>query len=545
VRVPPTVAGLSALAVAGLALGLWTWSEARRQRAEIEAALTGEATLLAASLAPGLAAASDALREIDEALGEHLLDEARLLAELAREADPEATRLRRIAEDNGLDTIALLDPDGRTRLLIGEPPGAETSGLLEGLLAGRFEEQFLSGDRSHGARHLAGASRLARGGAVLVRVHADSAYAYSRRLGIENLLRRLVGSEGVLYLEYSESPGRPPVAAAWDAGELPAPAGDPGELRELRGRLAFEARVPVESPAGRTAALRVGLDGDSLARASRSAARRSALIGVVLASFGLVSAAYALVSRQRDRERSAAARRLADAEEARRQSERLALAGTLAAGLAHEVRNPLNAIGLAAQGLERATADPSAREAARLIRAEVAHLDGVLRGFLDLARPGSGRCEPAALDQLGREVLELLAPEAAARGLASPALEGAASAHVDREALRRALINLVRNAIQASPPQGRVRVEVGLDGKREAVIRVLDEGPGLAPEMLERALEPFVTTRAGGTGLGLALARRVAEEHGGSLRLANRAPHGAEATIRIPAGPAPPPGATG
>jgi signal transduction histidine kinase len=534
VRPSPTAAGLTALTVAALALGLWTWSEARRQRAEIEAALTGEAALLAATLAPGLAAAADALREIDEALGAHLLDDARLLAELGRDADPEPTRLRRIAEDNELDTVAYFDSDGRVRRLVGEPLGSDIGDRIAPLLAGRFEEQILESDLAAGATHRAAAVAMPRGGAVLVRVHADSAYAFSRRLGIDNLLRRLVLSEGVLYLGYLEVPGPVAASATWDGGPLPPPL--VGGLGELRGRLAFETAVPVEAPAGRSATLRVGLDGAALDRASRAAARRSALVGVVLAGFGLASAAFALVSRERGRERVAAAARLATAEEARRRGERLALAGTLAAGLAHEVRSPLNAISLAAQALERSPVDEDVRGSARLIRSEVARLDGVLRGFLELARPASGHREIVDLHEVCAEVVDLLAPEAAAAGLARPIVTGAASAEADREALRRAMINLVRNAVQASAAGGIVAIEIGVEPGGDVAVRVRDEGSGLAPEILEKAFEPFVTTRAEGTGLGLALVRRIAEEHGGSVRLANLARRGAEAVLRLPAG---------
>lgn len=292
--------------------------------------------------------------------------------------------------------------------------------------------------------------------------------------------------------------------------------------------------VPVETPAGRRAALRVGLDGTSIERASLAATRRTILIGIVLAGFGLTSTAYALLRRERDRERQAAAMRLAEAEELRRRSERLALAGALTAGLAHEVRSPLNAIALAAQRLERGHADAAAHEFARLVRGEVQRLDGVLREFLDLARPVSQRRDGVELAAIAREVAILLGGEAAQAGVAIAPVEGAALAWLDPDAIRRALINLVRNAIQASPPGSVVRIEVGGERDGSTRVQVSDEGPGIPRELGDRVLEPFVTTRADGTGLGLALVHRVAEEHGGGFRLTNRSPRGAEATITLP-----------
>jgi len=535
VKLSRTALGLTLLLGAAAALAFWTFAEARRQREEIEIALREEASLLAATLGPGLAAASDALLEIDDAIASRLLDSARLLAELARDADPPVERLRALAGESELDTIAYLEADGRIRSLVGDPlePGIDTG--LERVLTGAVDEVVYGPDAGSELDHRAAAVRLARGGAVLVHVHSTSAYAFARRLGPENLLRRLVTLDSVLYLAYREEPGPLLVEATWDGGALP-PLEVASALVPVRGRLAFETSVPVETPAGRSASLRVGLDGTSIARASSAATRRTLLVGVALAAFGLASVAFALVRRERDRERVAAARRLAEAEEARRRSERLAIAGALAAGLAHEVRSPLNAIGLAAQRLERAHPDEAARGFARLARAEVGRLDGVLREFLGLARPVSDRRERTELGALGREVAELLAAEAAQAGVTIAPGGGAAHALVDREAVRRALINLLRNAIQASPAGATVRIEVG-DGAAAgggALLRVIDEGRGLDAELRERVLEPFVTTRADGTGLGLAIVRRIAEEHGGAFELADREPRGAVATLTLP-----------
>lgn len=536
-KAPRTAAGLVLLGLFGVALGTWAVHEARRQRGEFETALRGEAALLAESLAPGLAAASDALREIDEVVAARLLDEARLLAELARESDPTPERLAAIAEANEVETIAYLDPDGRVRLQVGGPLEADEAESLRALLAGRVDEVLLAPAGDGSTDHRAAAVALARGGAVLVRIETASAYAFARRLGVGNLLRRLVRSGRVLYLEYREEPGGVAAWASWDGGPLPSPPSEPREVGQVRDRVSFEVSMPVETPAGGLATLRVGLDGAAIERASLSAARRTALVGVVLAGFGLASAAFALVRRDRDRERAAAARRLAEAEEARRRSERLAAAGALTAGLAHEVRSPLNAISLAAQGLERRHADDDARQLARLVRAEVGRLDGVLREFLELARPVSDRRETVPLESIAAEVAELLSAEAAEAGVEIARVAGGAEALIERDGVRRAVINLVRNAIQASPAGGVVRIDVARVGDSRARLRVLDEGRGPDPRLGATLLEPFVTTRAGGTGLGLALVQRVADEHGGAFRLESRAPSGAEATLWLPLAP--------
>jgi signal transduction histidine kinase len=261
------------------------------------------------------------------------------------------------------------------------------------------------------------------------------------------------------------------------------------------------------------------------------------LIGLLLAGFGLVGITAAGVSHALTLERAAAARRLAAAEAARRSSERLAAAGTLTAGLAHEVRSPMNAINLAAQRLERRLHDRQELQAmAQRIRSEVQRLEAILREFLEFASPVSDQRRPTDLAELARSVLDLLEVEAQERSVRLGAVRGTARATIDENAVRRSLVNLVRNAIQASPEEGEVRVEMRQDAEC-ATVRVLDDGPGIDPLEGEKLFDAFFTTRVSGTGLGLALVRRVAEEHGGQVELRNRSTGGAEAILEVPLAP--------
>ncbi len=528
---------LALIALATL-VGSWTFYEVRQQKAEIETELAAQAAVLAYSLGPGLTAASNAAREIDEIIIWKLLDNARLLAEYSL-SDPELPqRVEWIAEANGLDWVAYLDADGEPALVFGDEPFPDRPGPkgpieeVRGVISGRGDEIILDPVLEDGIEHLAVAVGRPGGGAVVVRIEALAAQTYVRSLGVANLLERLVGSAGVLYLSYSEEPDGIQAQATWDGGPLP-PAGDPAEgLRSVRDRSVYEVAVPLESPAGSRSSLRVGLEGSPLRRAAISAMRRSVLVGTVLAAFGFVAVAFALVTRLRGQEREQAARRLAEADVARRRSERLAAAGALTAGLAHEVRSPMNAIGLAAQRLQRRLPEGEPRRMAGSIRSEVVRLEGVLREFLELARPVSGERQPTDLARLCGEVVDLLEPEAHAEGVELESKAEAVTAEIDAEAVRRALINLVRNALQASSGDGHVVIRT--TEEREAVtIAVEDRGPGIDPEIKERALEAFVTGKASGTGLGLALVRRVAEEHDGSITLENRPDGGAEARLRL------------
>ncbi len=205
---------------------------------------------------------------------------------------------------------------------------------------------------------------------------------------------------------------------------------------------------------------------------------------------------------------------------------------TLLAGIAHEVRNPLGALDLFAGLLaEELQGRPEAAHVAR-IRSELAALSKVVGEFLDYARTRPPVREAVSLGPLLAEVVELSAPLAADR-LISLSSEGDGGVIADREQLRRALLNLVRNAIEAAPAASEVEVAASV-GEAEAVIEVRDRGPGLAPGAREGLFRPFFTTKERGTGLGLALAKKVADAHGGALDLLDREGGGIVARLAIP-----------
>lgn len=207
------------------------------------------------------------------------------------------------------------------------------------------------------------------------------------------------------------------------------------------------------------------------------------------------------------------------AEEALRAADRLRTAGEIAAGVAHELRNPLGGILGAAEILSRPGTAPEARaEFAEVLTREIRRLDGVVSSFLDYARPRAEGGAEVSVDAALDRVFALLEPNLKRQSIRLRRSGTAAPIPGDAEALVQVFLNLALNAAQAMPEGGELRVDIRSDGELVRV-RFTDEGRGIPDEVVARVFEPFVTTKPGGTGLGLAISSRIVGGFGGELRL--------------------------
>ncbi len=300
--------------------------------------------------------------------------------------------------------------------------------------------------------------------------------------------------------------GEPSVAFAWAVGDLRVATG----------------YFPVRAHDGRVEAV-LGLEAGQSFLVSRDRLRRALWAAVALSALGALGLA-------------ALARQWVRSEEARRAVAERAARGDamarMAAMTAHEIRNPIGIIRGAVelvQARDGGRLGPDDREALSDVLGEVERLRRLTQDFLDLAR------EPAMVET-----------SCDLAGLAADAAQGVARTHPtvavavdvpstavrgDEGRLRQVLSNLLQNAAEAGARRVAVSAEVR-DG--EALLRVTDDGRGVAPEVRPRLFEPFATARAGGTGLGLALSRRIADRHGGSLALVGTGPGGTTFELRLP-----------
>lgn len=220
--------------------------------------------------------------------------------------------------------------------------------------------------------------------------------------------------------------------------------------------------------------------------------------------------------------------------------EKLAVLGQLAAGLAHEIRNPLASIRGFCQLLDGVVADEKGRRYLRILLLEVDRMNSLIRDFVELARPRASRITLIDLGDLVRETLILVDSRCFLAGIEIRDLVRTIPAlRVDRDKIKQVLLNLYNNAIEAMEQQERrkvLTVSTGVGG--QAVwVTVEDTGPGIPESLLNQIGRPFFSTKEAGTGLGLSICHRIVAEHGGNITIQSREHLGTRVTVAFPLTP--------
>jgi two-component system, NtrC family, sensor histidine kinase HydH len=231
--------------------------------------------------------------------------------------------------------------------------------------------------------------------------------------------------------------------------------------------------------------------------------------------------------------------RLQTAERERIRNDQMAALGQLAAGLAHELRNPLTAMKTIVDSARRGGPAHSLddRDLA-VLKEEITRLDGSLQSFLDYARPPRIAKCPVDLGTIAEKTRQLLAARAEQQAvrISIEQPQGRVVINADPAQLRQVLLNLMLNALDASGRGGELTVRIEPRNKDEAIVIVADSGSGIPPAIRERLFEPFVSTKESGTGLGLTICRRIVEDHAGRIEAADKPTGGAVFTVRLPTG---------
>jgi two-component system sensor histidine kinase HydH len=229
--------------------------------------------------------------------------------------------------------------------------------------------------------------------------------------------------------------------------------------------------------------------------------------------------------------------RLQSAERERIRNDQMAALGQLAAGLAHELRNPLTAMKTIVDAARRepVTDGLNARDLA-VLDEEIQRLNRSLQSFLDYARPPATTKRLVDLRTIAEKTRQLLAGRAEQQSISvcieQP--ERPVEVEVDPEQLHQVLLNLLLNGFDAIGRDGQVTLRIAQDAQGCAVITVADSGPGIPQAVRDRVFEPFVSTKESGTGLGLTICRRIVEDHGGRIEAADCRAGGAIFTVKLP-----------
>jgi signal transduction histidine kinase len=244
----------------------------------------------------------------------------------------------------------------------------------------------------------------------------------------------------------------------------------------------------------------------------------------------MVAGIQRLDAQRRDREREVM------------RSDQLAMVGQLAAGVAHELRNPLTSVKMLVQhGLREGGLRSLAEEDLAIIEHEIRRMERILQQFLDFARPVKPTRRPLSLAAIASRAAALIEVRARKQGVQVVLHEPPAELIVeaDEDQLQQLVLNLILNALDLMSEGGTLSIALERPSERECALHVCDTGPGIAPELLHRLFDPFVSTKETGIGLGLAVSHRIALSHGGKLSASNLPGGGARFSLTLPALAAP------
>ncbi len=330
------------------------------------------------------------------------------------------------------------------------------------------------------------------------------------------------GSSFMVFKTFRPLLGRPPRLSEGMMHQGRMPHAPPGFLSSQD----CGPRLPPQDMSGMDLYIFVGMDMAPMERAKAADIRNSVALAAVLFTLGL-GGIMAIIWSQNIRSYK---------ERLKLQTEKLEAVESLAAGVAHEVRNPLSSIkGYATYFGSKFSPDSQDSKSAEIMATEVERLDRVISELVDLARPYEIKPCPTDLNELVDRSLKLVSPDAGHSGVKvefNPH-PGLPKAHVDPDRITQALLNMHLNAIQAMRDGGTLTVSTAPGHKRLAVV-VEDTGPGIGENDLGKIFDPYFTTKADGSGLGLSIVRKIVEAHGGSMEVDSAPGRGARLTMKLP-----------
>jgi len=558
-------------------VSLYVFSEGQRFRSELMRQTEARGVALAEAMETSAKNAILGNSLLEELIGQRLLDNARMIDQLLMVRRVDEPLLKEISAMNRLQKIELLDQEGRPW----EPPVptvlAKMREMMERMREAGTEESpghsrkmmrymwgrrwWLPRDEKERAEaqpppqlqerkfwegSAFGVAIGARSFPGIIAVHANADYIlnFKKEIGVQNQIEELGRQADIEYVALLDSSFM--IVAHTDSESihqqekdsfiLNAKADGQPVSRVVQaegGKRTYEVAKPIRLRNSTLGFLKIGLSLEPIEIAWRNSLRSIMTLGLAILAVGILGMAAIFYNQHSHMKEIKAL----EGEVTRR--EHLSALGNLAATVAHEIRNPLNAISMGLQRLKtefRPTQDEEQySHFLELIRAEVQRLNSIVEEFLSLARPLDLKPEEVRIDELLRELAMLAGGDAKLSNVqikvvSSPDLP---PARVDRNYFKQLLLNLILNGIQAMPDGGTLALEAQTS-RGNLHLSVADTGVGIPKEVLPRIFEPYFTTKANGSGLGLAIARRVVEAHGARITAESEVGRGSRFQVSIP-----------
>ncbi|OGQ89623.1 MAG: hypothetical protein A2253_12080 [Deltaproteobacteria bacterium RIFOXYA2_FULL_55_11] len=560
---------------------LYVFSEAHRLQQELLRQTQAKGEALAEAMESSAKHAIVGNSVLEDLIAQRLFDNARLIDRLLLAAPLDPAALKEISAMNRLQKIDLLDLVGRSW----EPPGAlpwpiRIREMMKMRGAGTEEasqrhQQMMSymwgrrwwlpqdekektaseppskvKDKKFWEGSAFGVAIGARSFPGIIAVHANADYIlnFKKDIGVQDQIEELGHQADIEHIALLDNNLK--IVAHTDPGQIGLQEKDPLILKVKtegqplsrtvqagRGKGYYEVIKPLSLNKSPLGYLKIGLSLKPMEITWRSSVRSIITLGLAILAAGILGLA-AIFYNQHSHIKEI---KLLEAQVARQ--EHLSALGNLAATVAHEIRNPLNAISMGLQRLKsefRPTQDE--QEYSRfieLMRQEVQRLNSIVEQFLSLARPLKLKPEELRIDKLLEELALLAGSDAGAANvqIKVDAPSDLSSVRADRNYLKQVLLNLILNGIQAMPGGGTLTL-AARTSRADLLLTVADTGAGIEPRLLDRIFEPYFTTKSNGSGLGLAIARRIVEAHGGQINIESEVGQGSLFHISVPlAGP--------
>jgi signal transduction histidine kinase len=554
-------------------VSVYAFSEGQRLRGALMRQTEAKGRALADALETSAKNAILGNSLLEEQISQRLLDNARLVDRLLVFGAVDQNVLKEISAENHLAKVELLDSQGRPWE---PPPRPRTPMEMKERMHGAFGEEFFRHPpfrpfmwgrhwplpaQKQGASEelppqlkekkfwegsLFGVAIGARAFPGVIVVHANAEYIlnFKNEIGVQRQIEELGRHSDIDYVALLDSNLK--IVAHTNRTLVGTEAKDDfvlrvksdgqgrGQIVELDGeKRIYELAEPVRLNGSGLGFLKIGLSLSPVELAWRNSLNSMIVLNLALLGVGILGMAFIFYNQQSHSQQVKAL----EAEVAH--GERLSALGNMAATVAHEIRNPLNSVSMGLHRLKREFRPTRDEEKyshfIELMRAEVQRLNSIVEEFLSLARPLEIKREAVRIDALLQEMAALTEDDARAARVQIRVVvpHGLPTAEVDRNYLKQVLLNLVLNGIQSMPRGGSLTLEAKAAGGTMDVI-VADTGEGIPKEILPRIFEPYFTTKTRGVGLGMTIARRIVEAHGGTLTVDSTVGQGTRFRITIP-----------